>query len=148
MTSNERRKHERLPKNYFLEYKEFKYPTAQQSFLQARLVDISAGGVCVECSHSFSQGTKLQIRVHMPRLNKFMPGFFKYYENDQDQYLNAIAEVAWVDSSRRPALMGVRFLDLDPDVVKAVQGLINDALRESRRKAELAESLRREQEGS
>ena len=138
--STEQRKYNRLPKSYFIEYKEFKYPTGHQDFLKSNLMDISAGGVCVECVRSFPAGTKLQLRVHVPRLNKFMPGFFKYYENDQEQYINAIGEVAWVDSSRGRTLMGVKFLDLDPDVVTGIQGLIRDAVREARKKAELAES--------
>ena len=146
--SNEQRKYNRLPKNYFIEYKEFVYPLNQQTFLQASLVDISAGGVCVECSKSFPAGTKLQLRVHVPRLNKFKPGFFKYYENDQEQYLNAIGEVAWVDSSGEGTLMGVKFLDLDPDMVTAIHGLIRDAVREAQKKEELAESGSLEQEDS
>ena len=146
MSDNEQRKYNRLPKNYRVEFKEFKFPTTHQAYHESRVVDISAGGVCVEAKTTFSTGTKVQVRVHVPRLNKFMPGFFKYYENDADQFINAIAEVAWVEPAGGRYLMGFRFLDLDPDIVRAIQGLISDAVREAEKREALAESNRKVKE--
>ena len=146
MSNNEQRKYNRLPKNYLVEFKEFKFPTNAQPYQASRVVDISAGGVCVEAKSNFSTGTRVQVRVHVPRLNKFMPGFFKYYENDAEQYVNAIAEVAWLEPAGGRYLMGFRFLDLDPDIVRGIQGLISDAVREAEKKAALAASNKKAQE--
>lgn len=142
METLEQRKFSRLPKNYYIQFKRLQFPMSSESFAEARISDISAGGICVEAAKTFSQGDRLQIRIHVPRLNKFMPGFFKFYENDAEQYINAIAEVAWMEND----LMGLSFVDLDQDVVRAIQGLIKDAVREALKKEELADAHKRAQE--
>ena len=142
METLEQRKFSRLPKNYYIQFKRLQFPMSSEPFAEARISDISAGGICVEAAKTFSQGDRLQIKIHVPRLNKFMPGFFKFYENDEEQYINAIAEVAWMEN----ALMGLSFVDLDQDVVRAIQGLIQDAVREARKKEELADAHKRAQE--
>ena len=142
METLEQRKFSRLPKNYYIQFKRLQFPMSSEPFAEARISDISAGGICVEAAKTFSQGDRLQIRIHVPRLNKFMPGFFKFYENDAEQYINAIAEVAWMEND----LMGLSFVDLDQDVVRAIQGLIKDAVREALKKEELADAHKRAQE--
>ena len=142
METLEQRKFSRLPKNYYIQFKRLQFPMSSEPFAEARISDISAGGICVEAAKTFSQGDRLQIRIHVPRLNKFMPGFFKFFENDAEQYINAIAEVAWMEND----LMGLSFVDLDQDVVRAIQGLIKDAVREARKKEELADAHKRAQE--
>lgn len=142
METLEQRKFSRLPKNYYIQFKRLQFPMSSEPFAEARISDISAGGICVEAAKTFSQGDRLQIRIHVPRLNKFMPGFFKFYENDAEQYINAIAEVAWMEND----LMGLSFVDLDQDVVRAIQGLIKDAVREAQKKEELADAHKRAQE--
>lgn len=138
MSTKEKRKHVRLPKSYRVEAKEFKFPMTSQPYVEATCADISPGGICVESKNQFKQGERLQVRVCIPRLNKFMPGFFKYYENDAEQYINAIVEVAWVESSSGYYLMGLRFLDLDQDIVKALQGLIVNAIRDAEKRQDLS----------
>ena len=142
METLEQRKFSRLPKNYYIQFKRLQFPMSNEPFAEARISDISAGGICVEAAKTFSQGDRLQIKIHVPRLNKFMPGFFKFYENDAEQYINTIAEVAWMEEP----LMGLSFVDLDQDVVRAIQGLIQDAVREARKKEELADAHKRAQE--
>ena len=142
METLEQRKFSRLPKNYYIQFKRLQFPMSSEPFAEARISDISVGGICVEAAKTFSQGDRLQVRIHVPRLNKFMPGFFKFYENDAEQYINAIAEVAWMEN----ALMGLSFVDLDQDVVRAIQGLIKDAVREAQKKEELADAHKRAQE--
>ena len=140
--SENRREFVRLPKGYSVEINEFKFPITSQERISATCADISTGGVCVESPSRFEPGARLQVRVRIPLLNKFMPGFFKFFENDAEQYINAIAEVAWMEN----ALMGLSFVDLDQDVVRAIQGLIKDAVREAQKKEELADAHKRAQE--
>ena len=131
--SENRREFVRLPKGYSVEINEFKFPITSQERISATCADISTGGVCVESPSRFEPGARLQVRVRIPLLNKFMPGFFKTYENDADQYLQAIAEVAWCESIAGGYQVGLRFIDLDPDTTRALTGLIKKALAEAGR---------------
>lgn len=142
MTNSEQRKHNRLSKNYFIQLKEFKFPMNIDSYVDANVSDISAGGICVENPQLFKQDDHLQIKMHVPRLNKFMPGFFKFFENDAEQYIHAIVTVAWVEGGH----MGLRFLDMDQDVVTGIQGLLDDAVRRAEKKADLKEANQEAQE--
>ncbi len=133
MTENamdNRRRFVRLPKGYSVEINEFKFPITNQERVSATCSDISTGGVCLESPEAFEPGARLQVRVNIPRLNKFMPGFFKVYENDAEQYLQAIAEVAWSEPVPGGHQVGLRFIDLDPDTTRALTGLIKKALAE------------------
>ena len=130
-TGDNRRQFVRLPKGYGVEINEFKFPIANQERLAVICADISTGGICVESPVAFERGTRLQVRVQIPRLNKFMPGFFKTYENDAEQYLQAIAEVTWPDPLPQGYQLGLQFLDLDPDTARALGGLIKKALSEA-----------------
>ncbi len=136
--TDNRRQFVRLPKGYSVEINEFKFPITSQQRVTATCADISTGGVCVEAPVPFALNARLQVRVRIPLLNKFMPGFFKAYENDADQYLQAIAEVAWSEPISGGYQVGLRFIDLDPDTTKALTGLINKALREADEKKQSA----------
>ena len=127
---NNRRRFVRLPKGYSVEINEFKFPMTDQERVAVTCSDISTGGVCVESAEAFAPGARLQVRVHIPRLNKFRPGFFKVYENDAEQYLQAIAEVAWSEPMPGGHQLGLRFIDLDPDTGRALSGLISKSLAE------------------
>ncbi len=128
-----RRQFVRLPKGYSVELNELKFPMTGQDSFPATCADISSGGVCVESPEALEPGLRLQVKVHIPRLNKFMPGFFKTYENDAEQYLQAIAEVAWSEPLPEGYQVGLRFLDLDSDTARALNGLIDKALLEAGR---------------
>ncbi len=132
MTDN-RRQFVRLPKGYSVELNELKFPMSVEDSFPATCADISSGGVCVESPEALEPGLRLQVKVHIPRLNKFMPGFFKTYENDAEQYLQAIAEVAWSEPLPAGYQVGLRFLDLDSDTERALNGLIDKALAEAGR---------------
>lgn len=130
-SEHERRKHSRLPKSYRLELAEFVFPLNQQPRIRAACEDVSAGGLSVVVDRRFQVGDKVQVRLHMARLNKFHPGFFKVFESDVDQTLQAVAEVVRVDE-RIPLTrycLGLRFTDVYDDDWRALRGLIEDELR-------------------
>lgn len=137
MPGKDKRDYRRLPKSYRIAAKKFSFPLNDKPYVEFVCTDISAGGLCVECKNKFKEGERLQVRICVPRLNKFMPGFFKFYENDLEQYLNAIVEVAWIEETGATCLMGLRFLDLDEDAVKAVTGLIDNAFRQEERRKQI-----------
>lgn len=132
---SERRKHTRLPKSYRLELAEFVFPLKQQPRISAVCEDVSAGGLAVVVPRRFEVGDKVQVRLHMARLNKFHPGFFKVFESDVDQTLQAVAEVVRVEE-RVPFAsycLGLRFTDVYDDDWRALHGLIQDEIRRQAR---------------
>lgn len=123
-TGIERRESVRLPKNYTVELRKFVFPLWDQPTLTLASVDISQGGLKVCCPESLDQGEKLQVKVYIPSLNKFHPGFLKVFESDAGQSLTAIAEVVHVERKGGTCNAGLRFVDVDEDDWKALHGVI------------------------
>lgn len=118
----------RLPKPYQVEIKHLTFPIVAEAFLETTCSDISAGGLCVEAEKALEKGDKCQVRIRIPRLNKYSSAFFKVHENDSEQYLMALAEVAWVRPSGSSFLMGFRFIDADADALDALERLIEKSV--------------------
>jgi len=96
--------------------------------IDAPCYDIGAGGLCVESRRDLGIGDIMQIRVHVPKLNKYSPSFFKAYENDAEQYVQCIGKVAWVRPLGGKFLVGLNFTDIDPDQRKALKSLVQKAM--------------------
>ena len=123
---SERRKFMRLPKNYRVEIRELAFPLNQQKWLALECVDISAGGLRLTTPRKFSSGQRLQVKIYIPGLNKFHPSFFKVFESDVGQSLEAVAEVAWVKEILPLAKyeLGLRFVDVYEDDWRALHNMI------------------------
>ena len=123
----EKRSYQRLPKTYPVAVAKLDFPMPKES-LQTRCCDISTGGVCVEApSTPFALGDACQLKILIPLLNKFSPGFFKVYENDAEQYFLALAEVAWIKPVAGQFLVGFKFINVHADQMKALEKLIERA---------------------
>ena len=135
-TENERREHSRLPVPYRLELAEFAYPLDDQPRYEAVCDDVSAGGLAVTVGHRFALGDKVLVRLYMSRLNKFHPGFFKVFESEVGQSLQAVAEVvrAEDETGGGGCRIGLRFTDVYEDDWRALHGLIQDEIRRRSRK--------------
>ena len=122
---DERRKFTRLPKNYKVEIRELTFPL-NKDWLPLKCVDISAGGLRLVTSCKFSPGQRLQVKIYIPGLNKFHPSFFKVFESDVGQSLEAVAEVAWVKEILPLAKyeLGLRFVDVYEDDWRALHNMI------------------------
>jgi c-di-GMP-binding flagellar brake protein YcgR len=122
----DKRKECRLEKTLRVQIKEFRFPLAKQPTIEVNCEDISAGGLAVECRRKFVEGDKLQVRVYIPSFNKYHPGFFKVFESDAGQYLQAIAEVVRVRElvPFTSYELGVKFLDVDHDDWNALRKYI------------------------
>lgn len=133
--NRERRQYTRLPKNYSVEVRTLSFPFNNQPVVKAMSADISAGGLSIEVAGRYRKGDKLQVKVCVPCLNKFMPGFFKVYENDAEQYLQAIAEVVRVGNgvSFSSQVLGLRFIDLAEDSFIALKKMVEKAVWENRK---------------
>lgn len=126
MSENDKRRDFRLPKNFRVEIKEFKFPLARQPRFEVSCADISAGGMMLECRTKFEPGTKLQVKIFIPSFNKYHPGFFKVFESDAGQFLQAIAEVVHVKDvvPLTSYTLGIKFLDVDYDDWQALRNFI------------------------
>lgn len=125
-----RRRYARLPKSFRVEVSEFAFPLSGQPLHEVKSADISAGGVRVDSPKRFEPGDKVQVRVYIPSLNKYHPGFMKVFESDAGQYFMAIAEVAWVEEAvpLTRYVLGLKFLDVDQDDWTALTNLIRKQL--------------------
>ncbi|MFP4167820.1 MAG: PilZ domain-containing protein [Desulfonatronovibrionaceae bacterium] len=124
----ERREYVRLPKTYRVSLKKLAFPLSRQKELSLECVDISCGGMRIQSPVRLETGQLLQLEVGIPRLNKFHPGYFKVFESDLSQSLQAVAEVAWVREvvSGVRFEAGIRFVNVDGDDWKALYRLIAD----------------------
>lgn len=119
----------RLPRAYRVQARELAFPLAKSPLLDVVCSDIGKGGLCVEFDSPLPVGTRLYVNVHIPLLNKFSNSFFKVYENDADQFFQAIAVVAWVKPVEERYRMGLRFINADQDLCRALGRLVDDACR-------------------
>ena len=124
-----KRRYLRLPRPYRVQARELVFPIAKNPLLDVNCNDISKGGLCVEAQSPLPVGMRLHVNVHIPLLNKFAGSFFKVYENDAEQYLQAIADVAWVKTSGGMHLMGLRFVNADEEQCRALSKLVEEAFR-------------------
>lgn len=127
-TSENRRSAERLPKTFRVEIGPLKLPLMESDLRMVSSVNVSEGGLLVECDQSFPVGEVVRVRVHIPSLNKHHPGMLKCFESDVGQYLQALAEVVRSEFSGGSALLGLKFVNVDPDDVQALRHLIGKAL--------------------
>lgn len=124
MDDDNKRRYPRLPRPYQMQARELAFPMAKTPLLDVICTDISEGGLCVESGSPLPVGTRLHVTVRIPLLNKFSNSFFKVYENDADQYFQAIAEVAWLKSTGHRHLMGLRFINADQELSLALGKLV------------------------
>jgi hypothetical protein len=84
----------------------------------------------VVCGQKFKDGDKLQVKIFIPSLNKFHSGYFKVFESDAGQYLQAIAEVVRIEEIMPLTRYkhGIRFLDVDFDDLQALRRFISRAV--------------------
>jgi len=122
-----KRRHLRLPRPYRVQARELVFPIVKDPLLDVDCNDISKGGLCVEARSPLPVGTRLHVNVHIPLLNKFSSNFFKVYENDAEQFFQAIADVAWAKASSGVHLMGLRFVNADEEQCRSLGKLVEEA---------------------
>ncbi|MFP4392344.1 MAG: PilZ domain-containing protein [Desulfohalobiaceae bacterium] len=129
----ERRQYARLPKNFRVELRELSFSASQKQAVQTRCLNVSAGGLLLETSRSFSQGQKVQVRLYVPSLNRFHPSFFKVFESSLDQSLLAVAEIVRLEEKVPLQLyqVGIQFLDVYEDDWQALYRMLDAASKEA-----------------
>jgi c-di-GMP-binding flagellar brake protein YcgR len=76
--SHDRRQYERLERPYEIQIKEYSFPERGR-FRQARIVDISGGGLQIETQQHFPAQTQLKVEMNFAGWQRFTPGFLKYF---------------------------------------------------------------------
>ena len=130
-SDSERRKFLRLPKDFRLDLSKFSFPLNAQKIYTAKCLNISAGGLLLELSQKFDPGEKVQVRIYVPRLNKFHPSYFKIFESSNGQNFLAIAEVARIEEKipREKYQIGIKFLDVYEDDWKALYQFLESEMK-------------------
>ena len=128
---SEGRQSVRLPKAYTVEVKELAFPASSAGSIESSVNDISKGGISIESPRRLENGQTMQVKVHIPMLNRFSSSFFKFYENDAEQYFLAIAKVVWCRPSGGKYMVGMEFVNVDETQSRALAALIDKAVRES-----------------
>jgi c-di-GMP-binding flagellar brake protein YcgR len=124
MNESDRRQYVRLEKPFTVSIKLFDFPPSEE-VVEAVCRNISAGGMLLESPRGVLQGSMVKATIHIPKLNKFHPGFFKVFENDFDQNLVALAEVIRShELSGEVHELGLKFVDVYEDDWKALHNLI------------------------
>jgi c-di-GMP-binding flagellar brake protein YcgR len=124
-----KRRHSRLSRTFSVEVDELTFPVRREKTVETKCYDISEGGLSIDSPRPFITGEKIQVKINIPLLNKFSPGFFKVYENDADQYFLAIAEIMWCKMKAGRYLVGMRYINVDESQASALSGFINKAFR-------------------
>lgn len=118
----ERRRSPRLAKGYRLRLREVAFPAPPWSEAVCR--DVSAGGLAVETRLLLPAGALVEVRLAVPRLNLYHPGFFKALESAADQELRAVAEVVRAEPLAGRMLLGLRLASIDDDDRRAWERLL------------------------
>jgi len=129
--TEEHRAYNRLPRTFSVSVKELNFAMARSHSIEGQCADISQGGICIESPVPIQLGAKMHVRVRIPLLNRYSPGFLKIYENDADQYFTAITETMWSKPVDGSYLIGMRFVNADENQARALAGMINKAMDDS-----------------
>ena len=116
----------RIPRKFKVEIAQLAFPLDSQEKIIVESADISAGGLRIVCNKMFACADKVQVKVYIASFNKFHPGFLKALESDVGQYLQAVAEVAWVSNApgAQRYKIGLKFLDVYEDDWHALRNLV------------------------
>jgi len=121
----DRRQYGRIPKQFKVEVSGLTFSESTSPPVEARCVNISAGGLLLDSPQSFQIGDKLQVRLFIPRLNKFHPSYFKVFESSTGQNVLAVAEVVRTERGQAGmATTGIKFLDVYEDDWQALYRLL------------------------
>ncbi len=126
----ERRQFVRLTRQFRIEISPLTFPLSDVRPVEVTGVDISEGGVAVQCSQEFGVGEKVQVRIYIPKLHKYHPGFLKVFDHDLGQYIMAVAETAWCrrGSGQDEYILGLEFVDVYEDDLQALHNVIRSGL--------------------
>ena len=111
---SDRRRFERLERRDVIQVKEFTYPE-RGTFQEARIIDISGGGLQIETRQHFRAKTVLKIEMNFTGWQKYTKGFLKHFGSAANRPLVVLADVVRCKSivSGRKYEVAVTFSGID-----------------------------------
>lgn len=91
-SDSDRRRFERLERRDVIKVKEFSYPERGR-YQQARIIDISGGGLQIETARHFAEKAVLKIEMNFTGWQRYTPGFLKYFGSAASRPLVVLADV-------------------------------------------------------
>lgn len=91
-SDSDRRRFERLERRDVIQVKEFTYPE-RGVFQEARIIDISGGGLQIETKQHFPENTVLKIEMNFTGWQKYTSGFLKHFGSAASRPLVVLADV-------------------------------------------------------
>jgi uncharacterized protein (TIGR02266 family) len=85
--------------------------TGSEVYLHHKVLNVSLGGVCIQCDAAEEIGTEVELLIHFPELNASIP---------------ARGQVVWANRST-PVDMGIRFVNLDDKKQETLKQYIQKA---------------------
>ena len=91
-TNDERRQFDRLERRDQIKVKEYTWPE-RGVFQEARIMDLSGGGLQIECRQFFPEQTLLKIEMNFTGWQRYTRSFLKHFGEAATQPLVVLAEV-------------------------------------------------------
>lgn len=110
---NERRKYNRLEKEYRVEYGQFSALVSQDCLKTSVLKNLGSGGVLFRAEEQLPVGTQLLLRIYISGWSQANGRIEKALNEESEMLLKAIAEVVRVDfdlNNKKCYLIGAKFL--------------------------------------
>ena len=108
---------------------EVTYPLGLAPETEVRMVDVSEGGVRLECGTPLEVGTLLQVAVKMEGWQRYTASFSRYDDAGRSRPLTALGRVIRsVPSGAGEYEVGVQFLDIWDDHWRAMRQLLEREL--------------------
>jgi hypothetical protein len=88
----ERRRFERLGRRDEIKIKEYSFPE-RGAYKEARIIDISGGGLQIEAKQRFAEKAVLKIEMNFTGWQRYTSGFLKHFGSAASRPLVVLAEV-------------------------------------------------------
>jgi len=123
----ERRLFRRIPMEADVAFQELSFGKEAQK-IQTKYKDVSGGGLLLSSPLQCPLGTLLRLEIKVPGLNKFQNLHFEKTSQFDQRPLAAIGQVVRVEAIDDGGFeLGVKFLNVYPDDLKALLALINSS---------------------
>jgi hypothetical protein len=124
----EKRRFVRLSVHHLAKYKLINDVTRSQTWVNARVFNMSAGGCCLLADESLSVGTVLEIAINFPHI---------------DQPISTLAKIVWSKPPLKSNFYkcGVEFIQISDEMRQAIDGRIKSVYKEIDRNLTLTEKI-------
>ncbi len=126
--NKERRRYPRLNKRTSVRTGKLTYPVNDEDMQAGTSENISLGGVLVNSSEMYEEGSLVQLKITLPGWHRHHPGFIKVLEDSIGTPLTAIGEVLRCRQTEGGFTTAARFVNIDPDDFIALQGYLEKEL--------------------